>query len=169
VNKLSNNYVAEHILKTLDDKIPATFAGGLQRVRAWLQSLPIPTDGLVLNNGSGLYDANRISAAQLVALLVAVHRDFRIGADFLASLPIAGVDGTLRARMKEGRAARFVRAKTGTLDGVSTLSGYAGAVGRPPLAFAILFNDIDVHAAQQARNLQNQIAELLAGAVASAP
>lgn len=169
VNKLSNNYVAEHILKTLDDHSPATFAGGLARVRAWLEALPVPAGGLVLKNGSGLYDANRISAAQLVALLVAVHRDFRYGADFLASLPIAGVDGTLRSRMQDGRAARFVRAKTGTLDGVSSLSGYAGAVGRPPLAFAILFNDIDVFAAQQARDLQNQIAELLASAVGGPP
>jgi D-alanyl-D-alanine carboxypeptidase/D-alanyl-D-alanine-endopeptidase (penicillin-binding protein 4) len=169
VNKLSNNYVAEHILKSLDDHAPATFAGGLARVRAWLGGLGLGLDGFVYKNGSGLYDANRISAAQLVQLLVAVHRDFRFGADFLASLPIAGVDGTLRSRMQEGRAARFVRAKTGTLDGVSTLSGYAGAVGRPPLAFAILFNDLDVFAAAQARDLQNQIAELLAAAVADRP
>lgn len=167
VNKLSNNYIAEHILKTLDDHAPATFAGGLARVRAWLGSIGVPGLGLDYGNGSGLYDANRLSAAQLVHLLQAVHRDFRIGADFLASLPIAGVDGTLRSRMQQGSAARFVRAKTGSLDGVSTLSGYAGAVGRPPLAFAILFNDLDLHAAQQARDLQNQIAELLAGAVAS--
>ncbi|MBZ5714439.1 D-alanyl-D-alanine carboxypeptidase/D-alanyl-D-alanine endopeptidase [Nannocystis pusilla] len=169
VNKLSNNYVAEHILKSLDDHAPATFAGGLARVRTWLEGLGVGVDGFVYKNGSGLYDANRISAAQLVQLLIAVHRDFRFGADFLASLPIAGVDGTLRSRMQEGRAARFVRAKTGSLDGVSTLSGYAGAVGRPPLAFAILFNDLDVFAAPQARDLQNQIAELLAGAVAARP
>lgn len=169
VNKLSNNYVAEHILKTLDDHAPATFAGGLARVRAWLDAIAVPSAGLVLGNGSGLYDANRISAAQLVHLLGAVHRDFRYGADFLASLPIAGVDGTLRNRMQEGRATRFVRAKTGSLDGVVTLSGYAGAVGRPPLAFAILFNDLDLAAAGPARELGNQIAELLAGEVAGRP
>jgi D-alanyl-D-alanine carboxypeptidase/D-alanyl-D-alanine-endopeptidase (penicillin-binding protein 4) len=169
VNKLSNNYVAEHILKGLDDHAPATFAGGLARVRTFVEGLGVAIDGFVYKNGSGLYDANRISAAQLVQLLVAVHRDFRYGADFLASLPIAGVDGTLRSRMQEGRAARFVRAKTGSLDGVSTLSGYAGAVGRPPLAFAILFNDLDTFAAAQARDLQNQIAELLASEVAARP
>jgi len=169
VNKLSNNYVAEHILKTLDDHAPATFAGGLARVRGWLDAIAMPKDGLTLGNGSGLYDANRISAAQLVHLLGVVHRDFRYAADFLASLPIAGVDGTLKSRMAEGRATRFVRAKTGSLDGVATLSGYAGAVGRPPLAFAILFNDLDTSAAGPAREVMNQIAELLAGEVASRP
>lgn len=170
VNKLSNNYVAENLLKTLDDHAPATFAGGLARVRAWLDGLGTPAPAaLRLGNGSGLYDANRISAAQLVHLLVAVHRDFRYGADFLASLPIAGVDGTLRGRMQEGRATRFVRAKTGSLDGVSTLSGYAGAVGRPPLAFAVLFNDLATTDAGRARELQNQLAELLAEEVAARP
>lgn len=169
VNKLSNNYIAEHILKTLDDHAPATFAGGLARVRGWLDAIATPTAGLTLGNGSGLYDANRISAAQLVHLLGAVHRDFRIAADFLASLPIAGVDGTLRNRMQEGRATRFVRAKTGSLDGVATLSGYAGAVGRTPLAFAILFNDLDLGAAGSARQVMNQIAELLAAEVADRP
>lgn len=167
VNKLSNNYVAEHILKSLDDHAPATFAGGLARVRGYLDAIGVPSAGLKLQNGSGLYDANRISAAQLVHLLTAVHRDFRYGADFLASLPIAGVDGTLRSRMQDGTATRFVRAKTGSLDGVSTLSGYAGAVGRPPLAFAILFNALDTAATGPARDAQNQIAELLAASVAA--
>lgn len=169
VNKLSNNYIAEHILKTLDDHAPATFAGGLARVRGWLDAIATPKDGLTLGNGSGLYDANRISAAQLVHLLGVVHRDFRYAADFLASLPIAGVDGTLKSRMAEGRATRFVRAKTGSLDGVATLSGYAGAIGRPPLAFAILFNDLDTSAAGPAREVMNQIAELLAAEVADRP
>lgn len=167
VNKLSNNYVAEHVLKSLDDHAPATFAGGLARVRGYLDAIGVPSAGLQLQNGSGLYDANRISAAQLVHLLSAVHRDFRYGSDFLASLPIAGVDGTLRGRMLDGTATRFVRAKTGSLDGVSTLSGYAGAVGRPPLAFAILFNNLDTAATGPARDVQNQIAELLAASVAA--
>lgn len=169
VNKLSNNYVAENILKTLDERAPATFAGGLARVRAYLEGLGVPAEGLRLGNGSGLYDANRLSAAQLVHLLVAAHRDFRYGADLLASLPIAGVDGTLRSRMSEGRATRFVRAKTGSLDGVSTLSGYAGAVGRAPIVFSILFNDLATIDAGRARDLQNQIAELLADEVSARP
>ncbi len=169
VNKLSNNFMAEQILKALDlsDDHAATFAGGLARVRAHLESLGIPSEGLRLTNGSGLYDANRISAAQLTALLVATYDDFRISADFLASLPISGADGTMRRRLKDSAATRYVRAKTGTLNECSALSGYAGAVGKPPLAFSILIGDITRGKTSLARSVQNEIAEHLAAAAAS--
>ena len=58
----------------------------------------------------------------------------------MASLAIMGVDGTTRSRNRETAAERYVRAKTGTLNGISALSGYAGTVGRAPLAFSILIN-----------------------------
>ncbi|MEZ4452251.1 MAG: D-alanyl-D-alanine carboxypeptidase/D-alanyl-D-alanine-endopeptidase [Nannocystaceae bacterium] len=170
VNKLSNNFMAEQILKSLDagPDHPATFAGGLDRVRQFLDGLGIAGEGLRLGNGSGLYDANRVTARQLARLLAAVHGDFRISADFLASLPILGADGTLRSRLSESQAARYVRAKTGTLDEASSLAGYAGTVGHPPLAFAILIGDIDRGKLKAAREAQNQIAEHLAR-LAAAP
>jgi D-alanyl-D-alanine carboxypeptidase/D-alanyl-D-alanine-endopeptidase (penicillin-binding protein 4) len=169
VNKLSNNYMAEHILKTLDAATPQTYAGGLQRTRAWATELSVAGDGFRMTNGSGLYDTNRISAAQLVRLLVAVHRDFRIAGDFMASLPIAGADGTLRSRLQEGPATRFVRAKTGSLDTVSALSGYAGALGKPPIAFSVLIGGIDKWKAAAAKQAQNEIAALLAAEAAARP
>lgn len=169
VNKLSNNFMAEQILKTLDlsDDHPATFEGGLAKVRAHLESLGIPSEGLRLTNGSGLYDANRITAAQLTGLLVATYNDFRISADFLASLPISGVDGTMRRRLRDSAATRYVRAKTGTLNESSALSGYAGAVGKAPLAFSILIGDITRGKTTLARSVQNEIAEHLAAVAAS--
>lgn len=170
VNKLSNNFMAEQLLKSLDAAVdhPATFAGGLDRVRRFIEGLGIPIEGLRLGNGSGLYDANRITARQLARLLAAIYGDFRISADFLASLPILGADGTLRSRLSESPAARYVRAKTGTLDNASSLAGFAGTVGRPPLAFAVLIGDIDRGKLKAAREVQNQIAEHLA-ALAGAP
>jgi D-alanyl-D-alanine carboxypeptidase/D-alanyl-D-alanine-endopeptidase (penicillin-binding protein 4) len=170
INKLSNNFMAEQILKTLDARPgPATFAGALERVRAHLAGLGVPTEGLVLGNGSGLYDNNRISAAQLTALLGAVYRDGRIQPDFMASLAIMGVDGTTRSRLRASSRAGWVRVKTGTLDGVSALSGYAGAPDRRPIAFSIILNGLRKSDASQARALQNEIAELLALHAAGQP
>jgi len=170
VNKLSNNFMAEQILKTLDASPgPATFEGALRRVRAHLQALGVPTEGLELGNGSGLYDTNRISTAQLTALLRAVYRDLRLRPDYLASLAIMGVDGTTRSRLRKSSRAGWVRAKTGTLDGVSALSGYAGAPDRDPIAFSILFNGLRRSDTSQARAVQNEVAELLALHAAGQP
>ena len=169
VNKLSNNYMAEHILKTLDTATPQTYAGGLRRVQAWLTEQGVATAGFSMTNGSGLYDSNRITAAQLTTLLVRVHRDFRIAGDFLASLAIAGADGTMRSRLQDSPAQRFVRAKTGTLDEVSALAGYAGAVGKSPIVFAILVTGLDRWKAGAVKKAQNEIAELLAAAAAARP
>lgn len=169
VNKHSNNFMAEQILKSLDasEGHPATFEGALVRLREHLRSLGVDGEGLRLTNGSGLYDANRITAAQLTKLLVAAYNDFRISADYLASLPILGADGTLRSRGKESAAQRYVRAKTGTLNEASALSGYAGAIGKPPLAFSILIGDIKRSQTRAARDAQNRIAELLAEVAAA--
>lgn len=170
VNKFSNNFMAEQILKTLDaDPGPATFDGALARVRAHLEGLGLPTQGLLLGNGSGLYDTNRISPALFTALLAAVYRDARIQPDYMASLAIMGVDGTTRSRLDDSARRGWVRVKTGTLDGVSALSGYAGAPGRPPIAFSILVNGIRRSETSQARAVQDAVAELLALYAAGEP
>lgn len=146
MNKHSDNNIAETVLKTLGAETKgtpgaATWADGTTAVRAQLARL-----GLVgpfrADNGSGLYTATEVSAKQLVGLLVAAHKDYRIGPDLVASLPVGGNDGTLAKRWI-GKAARGrVRAKTGTLDKVSTLAGYIGVEGGHLIAFAILANDI---------------------------
>ena len=98
---------------------------------------------------------------QVVELLSFVYRDFRVAADFVGSLAVAGTDGTTLHRMEKSVAERYVRAKTGTLNGVSCLSGYAGAPGHVPLAFSILMNDVPDNATQDARRAQDAIAEAL--------
>ncbi len=168
VNKLSNNYMAEHILKTLDPATPQSYAGGLARVHAWLREISVPGD-VRMTNGSGLYDTNRLSPQQFTHLLTRVHRDFRIAGDYLASLPIAGADGTLRSRLQDTGAERFVRAKTGSLEQISTLSGYAGAVGKPPIVFSILMSGLDKWKSPLAKQAQDQIAAILAAEAAARP
>jgi len=112
-----------------------------------------------MQNGSGLYDSNRFTAEQIATVLRAASRDFRISAEFLASLAVAGTDGTIAHRMGGTLAERYVRAKTGTLANVSCLSGFAGSPGKMPIVFSILVNDVPGPA--EARRVQDRAAELL--------
>jgi D-alanyl-D-alanine carboxypeptidase/D-alanyl-D-alanine-endopeptidase (penicillin-binding protein 4) len=164
VNKRSNNFMAEQILKTLGAETggrPGTWPKGLDAVAAFLERLGVQRKDYKMQNGSGLYDSSRFAPTQLVTLLRSAYKDFRYSADFLGSLALAGADGTVSHRMEGGLAERYVRAKTGTLQGVSCLSGYAGAPLRQPLAFAIFMNNLTDAAAVRGRKAQDQIAEAL--------
>lgn len=166
LNKRSNNFIAEMLLKTVGAEVsgaPGTFAKGLAAARAWLGQVGLRDGTYRIENGSGLYDSNRFSPAQMTAILRHAYRDFRVASDFMAALALAGADGTIGHRMGGGPAERYVRAKTGTLKDVSCLSGYAGGTRGAPLAFAILVNALPdkPEAARAARALQDEIAQLL--------
>lgn len=143
LNKASNNFVAEQILKTLGAEAhgaPGTARKGLRAVRDFLVSVGVPGSEFTLADGSGLSRENRISPRALVTLLEAAYKDFRLRPEFMASLAVFGVDGTIRKRRRERAAARRVRAKTGILRGVRALSGYAAASNGETLAFSVLMN-----------------------------
>jgi len=144
LNKSSNNFTAEQLMKALGAATsgpPGHLGGGVAAVEQLLAELGIPRGSYVMKNGSGLNDANRFSARQTVRLLAAMARRFPLASEYLASLPVAGKDGTIRWRMEGTEAVGRVRAKTGTLDGVSTLAGYVETASRERLAFAIFVND----------------------------
>jgi D-alanyl-D-alanine carboxypeptidase/D-alanyl-D-alanine-endopeptidase (penicillin-binding protein 4) len=169
VNKHSNNFMAEAILRSFACCDATTADAALEALRKWSRDIGMPQDGLHIGNGSGLYDNNRISAAQLTWLLAHVHDDFRIKADFMASLAIMGVDGTTKSRLSDSDAAGWIRVKTGTLDSVTALSGYASAPTGEPLAFAIMFNGLEAKHKLPARKVQDAIAGIVrAEAVARA-
>jgi D-alanyl-D-alanine carboxypeptidase/D-alanyl-D-alanine-endopeptidase (penicillin-binding protein 4) len=164
VNKRSNNFMAEQVLKTLGAETggrPGTWQKGIDAVSGFLERLGIAKKAYKMTNGSGLYNSNLFSPAQLTTLLRVAYKDFRFAADFIGSLALAGADGTVSHRMEGGLAERYVRAKTGTLAGVSCLAGYAGAPGHAPLAFAIFMNDVPDPSTQKARKAQDAIAEAL--------
>jgi D-alanyl-D-alanine carboxypeptidase/D-alanyl-D-alanine-endopeptidase (penicillin-binding protein 4) len=147
MNKSSDNYFAETVLKTLGAEsratpAPASWADGHAAVQAFLAKLGLPPGTYRADNGSGLFNATEVSAKQMVTLLRGAHADYRIGPDLAASLPIGGMDGTLAKRFKSSPAKGRVRAKTGTLASVATLAGYAGVDSKHPVAFAIFVNDI---------------------------
>lgn len=112
---------------------------GAADLQAFLRERGIPAAEAILEEGSGLSRNNLVSPAVIVALLqrMAEHRE---AAAWLDALPVAGVDGSLRARFRGGPAEGKVRAKTGTLRWAHSLSGYVDTVGGARLAFAVMLN-----------------------------
>jgi D-alanyl-D-alanine carboxypeptidase/D-alanyl-D-alanine-endopeptidase (penicillin-binding protein 4) len=144
LNKTSNNFTAEQLFKTLGAEVkgaPGTWPKGVEACADFLAEVGVPRGTYVMKNGSGLNDTNRFSARQLVAVLRAMWARFPLQPEYVVSLPVAARDGTIRWRMEGTEAAGRLRAKTGTLEGVTSLSGYVQTAGGKVLAFAVLVND----------------------------
>jgi len=124
INKFSNNVMARQLFLTLDADRPATSEGARRRIGAWLQGKGLHLPELVLDNGSGLSRSERISADSLTQILRAAWQS-AVMPELLSSLPLAGVDGTLRKRLNDGTTSGRAHLKTGYLDGVRTIAGYA--------------------------------------------
>ncbi len=154
LNKTSNNFVAEQILKTLGAEVkgpPGTWPKGVEAAEELLAEAGLERGTYIMKNGSGLNDANRFSARQTVKLLREMWRRFPLMAEFVSALPVAGRDGTIRWRMEGSEAVGRLRAKTGTLENVTSLSGYVETKGKERLAFAVIVNDYAGKAPQVTR------------------
>lgn len=116
-----------------------TAAAADAAVRRWFAQQGIATDGLVMDNGSGLSRRERITPQALAELVRAMWRSPH-AADFLMSLPTVGVDGTMRLRLREGPASGRARLKTGTLRDVAALAGVAYDAEGRPWAVAMMVN-----------------------------
>jgi D-alanyl-D-alanine carboxypeptidase/D-alanyl-D-alanine-endopeptidase (penicillin-binding protein 4) len=166
MNKHSDNYVAESILKTLGAELkgtpgPATWADGIAAARAQLEKLGLAPGSYTQGNGSGLYAASSVTPKQLVTLLTKAHADYRIGPDLLASLPVGGYDGTLARRWAGKPALGRVRAKTGTLDKVITLGGYVAIEPGHVVAFAVFVNDVPPRDRKTARAAIDEMIDVI--------
>jgi len=143
--KPSQNLYTELILRTLGKQFPAadpkltSAQAGTSVVRAFLNEAGVANSHLALVDGSGLARQNLITAEATVQLLTYMNRHphAQIWRD---AQPVAGVDGTLRGRMRNTVAAGNLRAKTGTLSNVSGLSGYVTSASGERLAFSMLVN-----------------------------
>ncbi len=143
LGKQSNNFYAEMVFRTLTGDAPATSANASAQVTKWLEKNDLSDEGMAIKNGSGLFDANRVTAFSMVKVLRYMWRDPGNQAEFVAQFSIGGADGTLQGRFHNLTRARIVRAKTGTLDNAISLSGYVlGPPGHGPAAFSILFNKV---------------------------
>lgn len=146
MNKFSNNFVADQILKKLGAEtggIPGTLAKGIAAIEGALEGIGVRRSTYQMTDGSGLTRSTRFSARQLLTVLRVAYQDFSISHEFLASLAIAGEDGSLRRRFSSLSQSDgvFLRAKTGSLDGASSLAGYTTSADNESLAFVILLND----------------------------
>ena len=162
MNKPSDNFFAEELLKGLGASFggAGTTAAGAGVANRCLKSIGV-TQGFRIRDGSGLSYADRLSAHAILKILGAMTRreDYKV---FWNSLAVAGVDGTLKYRMRGTRAARNVHAKTGTLSAASNLSGYVTSANRHALTFSILMNGGGLPLAR-AQAAQDAIAKILAG------
>ena len=151
-NEPSNNFYAEMLLKRLwaTPTRKGTTKGGTRAVERFARARGSRVDA---KDGSGLTDGNRAAPRDVVRLLSAM-RTHKAKQAFYESLPRAGKEGTLDQRMEGTAAAGRCRAKTGTITGVSALSGYCKA-GRGKVAFSLLMNGVRSYDA--ARNIQDRM------------
>ena len=157
-NVPSNNFFAEMLLKRLAaaNGSRGSRRAGAADVERFARSVGTDIQAV---DGSGLSRRNAVSPKEVVKLLVAMAGDRENAEAFRNSLPIAGREGTVADRMRGSAAEGNCAAKTGTLDGVSALSGYCDAGGGHTIAFSVLNNGVDVNAARVA---QDRIAAAIA-------
>jgi D-alanyl-D-alanine carboxypeptidase/D-alanyl-D-alanine-endopeptidase (penicillin-binding protein 4) len=141
INKVSQNLHAEMLLRLLGHErgTSGSVGGGLEVLRGFLTQAGLLPEEYVFYDGSGLSRLNLVSPSATVKLLRYAARQ-PWGAEFIDSLPLAGVDGTLSGRFKNLPAGTVLRAKTGTLDHVNVLSGYLTTATGERLVFSILGN-----------------------------
>ena len=161
MNKDSSNVVAEHVYKLCGwvQAGQGSYASGSKAVLSVLESFGIETMGASSADGSGISRENRYTARQTALFLAALYRSpYRD--DLIMTLPESGVDGTLRNRLGEPEARGRVRAKTGYISKVSSLSGYCQTRQGEILSFSMLFNGYSGRN-QYVKPIQDSIARLL--------
>jgi D-alanyl-D-alanine carboxypeptidase/D-alanyl-D-alanine-endopeptidase (penicillin-binding protein 4) len=158
-NKPSNNFYAEMLLKRGAARAArtGTTARGAQRVERFAKRIG---SGIRVSDGSGLGRGNRVTPRQVVRLLAAMQRRGNHGTAFRRSLPLAGQEGTVAERMEGTAAYGRCWTKTGTLSGVSALSGYCEAGDGHMVAFSLLMNNL--WSVDAARLAQDRIAAAIA-------
>ena len=163
LNKTSDNLSAEQLLKTVGARVkgaPGTAEKGLAVIKETLAGWGADTTSLQFADGSGVSRYNLVSPRILISLLVNMYQNFKVRSEFIASLPIAGVDGTLSSRMRDLAAFGVVHAKTGSLNGVSTLGGYTQSRDGEVLAFSIMMSNF-VAPPRLFRRIQDKICDVL--------
>jgi D-alanyl-D-alanine carboxypeptidase/D-alanyl-D-alanine-endopeptidase (penicillin-binding protein 4) len=161
MNKPSDNMIAECLLKTLGAQFKgkgSTAAGGEVELE-FLKKVGADPSAVGIMDGSGLSRMDLISPRNMVALLKYMYRH-KYAKFYMDSLPVAGVDGTLQNRMKDTAAQGNVKAKTGYVSRVSTVSGYVTTKAGEPLVFSIMMNN-HLCRNKEATAVQDKILEVL--------
>lgn len=163
MNKPSDNQSAITVFKVLGAELkspPGTLEKGAEVVSEFLTNIGIDRKSFEILEGSGLTRYNVVTSSLFVQLLKYLYDQVNIFDDYLNSLAIAGVDGTLKNRMKDTEAQNNIFAKTGTLNNVSTLAGYAISRDNELLIFYIAMNNFKSNAYAY-RKRQDEICEYI--------
>jgi D-alanyl-D-alanine carboxypeptidase/D-alanyl-D-alanine-endopeptidase (penicillin-binding protein 4) len=147
VNKHSNNVMARQLLYTLSAEVngqPGTEEGGRQVIANWLTENDLEPCQLALENGAGLSRNSRITAVDLASLLTFAWRQAYMP-EYLASMSIAGLDGTLSRRFRGTELIGKAHLKTGSMDHVTAIAGYLQTSSGRRLAVVAMQNHKDVH------------------------
>lgn len=141
LNKVSQNLHAEILLRTVAKQKTGigSLAGGLKIEQQFLTSIGIPLGDVLLDDGSGLSRENLVTPRAVVGLLEYIQSQ-PWGKDFLSTLPIAGLDGTLDHRMIGTPAEGRVFAKTGSVERTQAVSGFANTIHGGRLVFSMFVN-----------------------------
>lgn len=164
LNKTSDNLSAECVLKTLAAELTGdagSAAVGISKVYEFLSSLGIDTTAILMVDGSGLSHYNLLTTRMLYTLLQAMAKRPDIFPAYYESLPIAGKDGTLERRMRATSAEGTLRAKTGTISAVSSLSGYVTTTGGELLAFSMSMQSF-VGSSTRYKRIEDRIGSIIA-------
>lgn len=147
--KVSQNQYAETFLKATGAAAGGigTTSAGRRAAAETFTAWGIPADGYVMSDGSGLSRYNYVAPTTITTILARMHGDPRHRESFVATLPVAGKDGTISTRMRRSRAEGNAVAKTGSIANVRALSGFVKARNGETLVFAILANDFVIPSA----------------------
>ncbi len=153
INKFSNNVMARQLFLSLgmSSTAPANIERSVQAVDDWLTEKQLDFPELVLENGAGLSRSERISPHSM-ALLLQTARNSPLQPEFEASLPIIGVDGTLKKRLHESAAAYHAHLKTGSLEGVKAIAGYVQSRSGKQWIVVFFINHANAAAGQRAQD-----------------
>ena len=165
INKHSDNFYAECLFKTLGSVSSGQQGNSFfstQAILNYIEDNSIYSTGTTIVDGSGISRFDQVTAAALVGLLEKVYFNIKQFDDFFNSLSIAGVDGTLHKRMVGTSAENNFRGKTGTLNGVSSLTGYVTTADNDDLIVCMMF-EFTTGGASKYKHIQDRIVEILAG------
>jgi D-alanyl-D-alanine carboxypeptidase/D-alanyl-D-alanine-endopeptidase (penicillin-binding protein 4) len=154
INKYSNNVMARQLLLTIANRalnLPATPERGAAMVKLWLSKKGIDAPEFSLENGAGLSRTDRVSALTMGRLLAAAYQAPTMP-EFIASMPLVGIDGTMRQRLKTQGVAGNAHIKTGLLNEVRTIAGYVLAASGKRYIVVCLINHANAERGGEAQD-----------------
>ena len=163
INKHSDNFLAECLFKTVgafSSRAQGNSFYATQAILKFLKDNGIFSEGTSVVDGSGISRFDLVTVGAIVGLLDKMYFDLKNYKDYYNSLSIAGIDGTLRHRMRSSSAENDFHGKTGTLNGVSSLSGYLKTSNNQDLIVSMIF-DFKKGNANYYRGIENEIVEIL--------